>query len=395
MKERSPFTPGRPVPIEFFVGRINEIEKIMRAAKQVSLGKQENVFLCGERGIGKSSLASFVKYLVEKDLSMVGVHVILGGVNSIEEMIKRIIDRILKENIQNPLFDKIKSMFSNYVKEVGLFGVTVQFDADEKELKSIVDNFIPLMRNIFDKIKSEKKGIILILDDINGLAKEEKFANFLKSFVDEIATSQNPLPVMLLLCGVPERREEMISVQQSIARIFNIIEIAPMDKNETINFYKTIFNKEGIKIEDSVLNMLYQYSGGLPMLLHEVGDAIFWTDEDNIITEEDAKKGILMAATIVGEKYLDRQVYKAIKSEKYRTILEKIATSEVGMTFQKEKIGKKLNDSEKKVFNNFLQKMKKINVLSSGEKYGEYLFANELFRLYMRFEPIIRKERSK
>lgn len=39
IKERSPFTPGRPVPIEFFVGRLNEIGRIMRSVKQVSLGK--------------------------------------------------------------------------------------------------------------------------------------------------------------------------------------------------------------------------------------------------------------------------------------------------------------------------------------------------------------------
>ncbi|MFH1259560.1 MAG: ATP-binding protein [Elusimicrobiota bacterium] len=394
IKERSPFTPGRPVPTEFFVGRITEIEKIMRSAKQVSLGKQENIFLCGERGIGKTSLASFIRYRAEKELAMVGVHTILGGVTTLEEMVKRIIDKLLKENIQNPIFAKLKSVFSNYIKEVGLFGVSVQFDVSDKELKNITDNFLTILRTIYDKIKDEKKGILIILDDLNGLVREEKFANFIKSFIDEIATSQSPIPLMFVLCGLPERRQELIDTQPSIARIFPVIEILPLDKSETIDFYKNIFEKEGIKIEPAILNILYQYSGGLPMLLHEVGDAVYWADNDNIISHDDATIGISFATKNVGEKYLDRQVYKAIKSEKYRTILDKMATSEIGMTFRKEGIETKLNDSEKKVFNNFLQKMKKLGVITSGEKLGEYVFANELFRLYIRFEPILRREKK-
>ena len=38
-KGKSPFYPGQPVPIDFFVGRMAEIKKITRAIKQVELGK--------------------------------------------------------------------------------------------------------------------------------------------------------------------------------------------------------------------------------------------------------------------------------------------------------------------------------------------------------------------
>jgi DNA replication protein DnaC len=60
----SPFTPGSPVPVELFVGRSEQITEILRYVKQASSGKQENVFLTGDRGIGKSSLAAFLRYLV-------------------------------------------------------------------------------------------------------------------------------------------------------------------------------------------------------------------------------------------------------------------------------------------------------------------------------------------
>ena len=60
MKDRSPFTPGNPVPVELFVGRSSQLEEILKNVKQARTGKQENIFLAGERGIGKSSFAKFV-----------------------------------------------------------------------------------------------------------------------------------------------------------------------------------------------------------------------------------------------------------------------------------------------------------------------------------------------
>ena len=74
-KENSPFTPGNPVPVELFVGRLEQINEILRYIGQVSSGKQENIFLVGDRGIGKSSLASFLRYYVNTQTDIFGVHV--------------------------------------------------------------------------------------------------------------------------------------------------------------------------------------------------------------------------------------------------------------------------------------------------------------------------------
>jgi predicted ATPase len=42
------------VPVEFFAGRRDQIERIVRAAGQVRNGKPQALFLVGEYGIGKS-----------------------------------------------------------------------------------------------------------------------------------------------------------------------------------------------------------------------------------------------------------------------------------------------------------------------------------------------------
>jgi len=63
-KEYSPFTPGSPVPLDLFVGRSNQIQEVVRYIKQTLSGRQENIFLSGDRGIGKSSFASFIRTLM-------------------------------------------------------------------------------------------------------------------------------------------------------------------------------------------------------------------------------------------------------------------------------------------------------------------------------------------
>lgn len=392
-KDRSPFTPGRPVPVEFFIGRLQEIERVLRSVRQVAAGKQENIFLTGERGIGKSSLAAFVRYLAEKEHGFLGVHVYMGAVNTVEEFVRKTFERLLQESIDKPIFEKIKTFFGNHIKQVGLFGLSVKFEMDPSDLRNAVSNFLPALDRLYDKIQDEKKGVLLVLDDINGITASTEFSHFLKSMVDEIATRQKRLPLLLLLAGVPERRDEMIKNQESIGRIFDVIEIKPFSREETDEFYQKTFNAESVSVDAEALTLLYRYSGGLPMLLHEVGDAVFWADSDNRITKNDAFGGIIEAADIVGKKYLDRQVYRAIRSDRYRSILQKIVKPDLTMRFVRKEIANRLTEDEKRVLDNFLARMKDLGVVRSGEHAGEYVFANNLFRLYMALESVSKQNR--
>ena len=67
------------------------------------------------------------------------------------------------------------------------------------------------MRHLLDKLSDQKEALLLILDDINGLATSENFANWLKSTVDEITTSGQEMPLCILVVGLEERRRELIS----------------------------------------------------------------------------------------------------------------------------------------------------------------------------------------
>jgi len=384
----SPFTPGLPVPVEFFVGRLAEVEQLRDKVISALSGRLQVGFLIGERGIGKSSLASFVRFLCERDHQVLGLHTFLGGVASLEEMVRRVFDRLLKESVGKTWHNKVRQFFGNHIREVGLFGISVEFGAPTQDLRRMVNDFAPALRNLVERVKEEKKGIFLVLDDINGLASSPDFANWLKSLVDEIATSQQPLPLCLLLVGLEERRQSLIGLQPSLARVFDLIDIRVWSKEETATFYKNAFSSVSIEVEDPALDLLVRYAGGLPVLTHEIGNAVFTLDEDGRIDEDDAIKGVIGAADIVGRKHLEPQVFQAIRSARYRSILRKLATEPVGDRFVRADVLKHLSGEEIRVFDNFLRRMTRLNVISADRERarGAYRFTNQLHRLYFWME---------
>ncbi len=387
-KDYSPFTPGQPVPVEFFVGRESEVERLKQKSAASLEGKLQAAFCTGERGIGKSSLAAFARRIVERDQHVLGLHTFLGGVSSLEEMVRRVFDRLLKDSIGKSWEDKVKSFFGRHIKQVGLFGISVEFGAPERDLKRLVYDFAPALRNLVGRLHDQKKAIMLVLDDINGLASSIKFANWLKSLVDEIATDSQPLPLFLLLVGLEERRQSLIDLQPSLSRIFDVIEIQVWSSDETSQFFKKTFTQAEVVVEQEALDVLTEFAGGLPVLAHEIGDATFNIDTDNKIDLDDAFEGVMAAAEIVGRKYLEPQVYKALRSERYRSILRKIANKPFNIKFKRSDLFVRLSDNEKKVLDNFFRRMRSLDVIRPDPEGGRgvYRFVNHLHYLYFWLE---------
>ncbi|MHB8173248.1 MAG: AAA family ATPase [Nitrospirota bacterium] len=392
-KGRSPFYPGQPVPVELFTGRKEPIERIVRAASQVAKGKPQSIFLRGEYGIGKSSLAGYVRRLLEKEYGLFGIQVLLGGAKTIEDLSLRTVESILKPKEYEPTgIDNIREALSKYVEKVEFFGITVNLKSLKEDSPRIARGYLPFLHSLLKRIEGEKyKGIFLILDEINGIASNPDFAFFIKTLVDENALSEKPLPLLLMLCGVEERRIEMIKSHQPIDRIFDIAEIGRMSNDEMKEFFSKAFGSANMSVEDRAMWSMCHMSSGFPKLMHLIGDSIFWKDTDNHITEEDALLGIIAAAYEFGQRYVDQQVLKALQSEDYHSILNKISKvvieSHLDISFHKHRIEKDLTEPEKAKFNNFLQRMKKLKALSQGTR-GTYIFSNRMIPFYIALKGV-------
>ena len=216
--KESPFTPGRPVPVEYFVARRKEIERIERAIRQTLAGRNENIFITGERGIGKSSLAWYTHHLAEKE-TLLGAYCYIGPARSLEDVAGIVFKRLL-EGCDKSTFEKLKEAFHKYIKSVNLPFLGVEFTENKSDLRDLVNGFIPALRHVCAVSKeNNKNGLLVVMDDLNGITGLAEFSMFLMSTVDGIATSKEPLPLLMILVGIPDRREDLLKHQPSVARI--------------------------------------------------------------------------------------------------------------------------------------------------------------------------------
>ncbi len=384
--ETSPFRPGRPVPIEFFVGRSTEIERLRSMVRRSAQGTVSVGFVTGERGIGKSSLAAFVRHLVEQDSYAVGCHVYLGGVDEVPEMLRRTFHRLLNESIDKPWHQQLLGFLGNRVQRAGLFGITLDLKLTDDDLATLARDFVPSMKQLLESLPSPKRTIFLVLDDINGLARSEAFANWLKSSVDEFATSAPEAGLCILVVGLEERRRELVEGQPSLARVFELIDIAPWSDDEVFNFYAQSFERGGAEISSSDINVLVQYTGGMPVLAHEIGDAVWRTADTRKIQPLEVGQGVVVAAEVIGSKLLEPSVFKAIQSERYRSILRQIA-HRPRKRFKRSEVLERLTSEDRPALDNFLRRMKSLGAIERDpEIRGGYRFPNRLHALYFFME---------
>lgn len=385
--ESSPFAPGRTVPVEFFVGRTDEIERLRSMVRGASQGRFGIGFVTGERGIGKSSLAGFVRWLSEQEKLAVGCHVPLGGVADLNGMLRTTLDRLLKDSLARPWHQQVRDFVGNRVRKVGLFGATLELDLQTDEIATLERNFAHSMRHLIAGI-ADDRSLFLVLDDINGLAQSSRFANWLKSVVDEISLSQEKTRLCILLVGLEERRRQLIEHQPSLARVFELIDIAPWADEEVQQFYSKTFAAAGAEVSKENLEMMVMWAGGLPALAHEIGDAVWRTAFTTTVRPLDVLHGVRLAAEVIGRKFLEPRILGAMRSERYLSILHEITDLPRVFTpngFTRAEALERLSEDDKEVFDHFLRRMKKLGGLESVPWIrGGYRFPNLLHLLYFR-----------
>lgn len=279
-----------------FVGRLDAIERLRGLVRSADRGVFKIGFITGERGIGKSSLASFVRRLCERDSGVTGCHVYLGGVHDLQETARHVFNRLLKDSIDRPRHRQVLEFFGDRVRKIGLFGVSVELALNAADLRTIAGNFVRSVRELLRQME-RRTSLLLILDDINGLAGSAEFAHWLKSIVDEAATSE-PVHLCILLVGLEERRQDLIRNQPSLARIFNPIDIAPWSDAEVEQFFRESFAAGNAAVSADGMRSMVQHTGGLPVLAHEVGDAVWRTAKAPTIAQDEVIVGIVRAADI-------------------------------------------------------------------------------------------------
>lgn len=377
----SPFQPGKPVSPHYFKGRYSSIQKILRYYNNARHNDVQHFFLTGKKGIGKTSLAEFVKQYLEDKGNALGIYVSNKGQHSLEALVTSIFEAFLN-NVEEGFFERsFKSLFGQ-TESVEFMDTKIRFKPDEETSKDLVASFQYILNEIIEEF-DDYDCIFLVIDDINGLSDQEEFVNWYKRFADTIEVDDSfNMPLYILFAGYPEKFDNLVLQDLSFGRIFHYEEISNLEDGDVREFFINAFDSVGMKCEKDALELLILFSQGSPLMMQHIGDAVFWQADGEIITKETATIGILNAANELGSKQI-RPDLNRIESKHYLNILLKLGKHQI-YAFQKSELEQYLSDEEKNVLSNFLSKMTKIGILNSiGVKNsGEYEFSNILYFTY-------------
>ncbi|MCL2115961.1 MAG: AAA family ATPase [Methanobrevibacter sp.] len=144
-EKETPFQPGYPVNPEKFKGRVDIIENINRYLLKINKGEAQHFFITGKRGMGKTSLATYINDLVKRKYKMIGVHIFNDGFHDVNSLIEEIIERLLNEIESETWSQKILDFFGDNIEKVGLMGTTIKFKPKNKEYLKSIKNTFPLV----------------------------------------------------------------------------------------------------------------------------------------------------------------------------------------------------------------------------------------------------------
>ena len=382
-----PFTPNSPVDVDLFAGRARQIEEVSNYLAQAAAGRQQNVFVIGERGIGKSSFVSVMREVAARKHDMLGIHVHAGGVTALEELARRIIEELIDAARDKPWYRRIADRYAPHIHQVGVMGLKVSFQPPQRDMSAIAQRFPHALGELLERIAENQSGAVIALDDINGLAETDAFARWYKSAADTIATNFGHYPALIMLSGVPERRDQLARSELSLMRVFRHIELERLADDEVRDFFSRAFDRAGMKVSDDAMSLMVRFSSGLPIMMQEIGDAIFWADSDKLVDRADADAGIKTAALNIGRKYLEPSVFRALRSPRHLAIIGKIGES-AEPTFTRRRVLDRLTAGEAKVFDNLLRRFRQAGIIEPDPEGGRgaYKYTNRIYPLYIYIE---------
>ena len=268
IQSNNPFYYLGPVPRrDLFFDRQEELKEAMLVCRQVTSGGVGGVLVLGGRGSGKTS------FLDELQNRLTEEKIVSSKLPLDEEMVQKgsekllfntILQELLRSAVRSKLLEQnIGHRFLNFLKSVGkIENVEVDFPgfsmivkpASEKDQFSYItlrDGLMDFLRLIDTKGANRsnshaKVGAIVLLDEADGLTKNENLLRILRSVFQEVRG------IGLVLAGSTKLLAQVSEVFSPAQRFFYKIELGPYPNDVIVD--KAINTPIDIKTRELLLD---------------------------------------------------------------------------------------------------------------------------------------------
>jgi hypothetical protein len=293
------FSPGHPIDsLEHLKGREAQVSQILRNLD--SPGRQ--VFIFGDRGVGKTSLAKTTA-LMAPGYNFDPVYVACDREGNFFQLAAAIIDELagrMDQSVEKTAATKRSLLLKVLGRESSSSETRVY-----PEFSSL-SQFVQALKAL---THSAPKPPIIVIDELERFEIEHDKA-LLADLVKRI--SDDKINVSIIVCGIAASLTELIGIHPSAERSFSPIELKPLRHNnlwEIINSASSAFK---VNIPEGLVKRIGMISDGFPYYTQLIGEQLFWMMWEDSIDVENCTSSHFQGA-------IDRSVEEALFTlrEKY------------------------------------------------------------------------------
>ena len=305
-KIASPFQLEKPVNPINFAGRQTVLKNIRQMVGNMLVGSPSQALLCGQSGMGKTSLLHYLRNTYsQKKLLVIDIE----NPVSTSDFIIQIVEVILKKSVKEPHYMKIRGLFEDSIiadkSEKEIYDLKdnkliprndLKFMPDYDELEYLKGNFHEILKEVSSLLRLSK-GMIITVDDIDYLTEDNEFIKWYADFGFNL-NGLDDARVAVFLTIKPDYLSELYLANPDFKKIFKVYGLNQLLYKEVEVFYKNIFSRLKIKISSKSISKMAKASKGIPFLMEEIGDAVYWNCDGIVISEQDVDTGIVDAGKI-------------------------------------------------------------------------------------------------
>jgi len=254
---------------ERLFGRGKSLVQIDRALN--SSGR--HVFIHGDRGVGKTSLALTAAYL-EQPTASEPIYVVCSETTTFPDLISAIgreavplSERFEADGTPREFSAQAFGFGAGY-KQKGTTSVAIPSPTD-------MNQAIDIMRFVREK---RGAGTVIVIDELERIRSDEaksqlaEFSNSLSSTVQDIK---------FIFCGIGSTVDALLGAHRSAFRKIETIPLNRLRHDELWQIIQTVAAKLGVEVDRETLIRIGQLSDGFPHYVHLIGESMFWAAFDD------------------------------------------------------------------------------------------------------------------
>lgn len=261
-------TPSSPINrVQALQGRKDQIDQIIRAFH--SPGR--HVFIHGDRGVGKSSLALAVgNYLSGEDRRPIQL---ACNSESFFSIMKSLAAQLLSVA---PVSGSGVTKGSLGFKGYG-FSASVEAQLKARDIPNLqsLNEAIAVIRYCVDQSPAEW---VVIFDEFDALPSDADrglFADFIKQIGDQA------VPIKLFFTGIGQSLEDLLAAHHSCYRYLAAVSLEPLKWEGRLAIIEAASAALGVEVDMSTKYRIGSISDGFPHYIHLVCEKLFWVVFDD------------------------------------------------------------------------------------------------------------------